>query len=114
MGPEFEIEIHLHDKSFVLKTQQQIAKDFAKLNLYFPDSFENTFHQKETIELLISDQLIEVLKGGESKLLQLLYLIDISEKEFLPLTGQSDFIQKLSAKILIREAYKVFLRNRFS
>ena len=114
MGIDFEIEKYLVDKSFILKTQQQIAKDFAKLNLLFPESFEDTFHSKETIELLISDQLLVILKDGESRLLQLLYMIDIPEKEFLALTGNSDFISKLASKVLFREAYKVFLREKFS
>jgi hypothetical protein len=53
------------------------------------------------------------MKEGETRLLQLLYTIDLSEKEFLSLTTEPDFLKLLSEKILFREAYKVFLRAKF-
>jgi hypothetical protein len=80
----------------------------------FPESFEITPFTKEEIELFIADHLVEILKFGETRLLQLLYTIDLSEKEFLHLTTQADFLAELSRKILFREAYKVFLRSKFS
>lgn len=114
MQSEFQISDYLNNSAFVLKTQQQIAKDFAKLNLFFPEYFESTVQDKEEIEVLISDQLVEILKEGETRLLQLLYTIDIPEKQFLTITSSANFIRELSAKILFREAYKVFLREKFS
>jgi hypothetical protein len=51
---------------------------------------------------------------GETRLLQLLYTIDLTEKEFLSITMDRDFLKLLSEKILFREAYKVFLRDKFS
>lgn len=109
-----ELQNHFNNEEFVLKTQQQISKDFAKFNLMFPESFENTPFTKEEIEQFIADHLVEILKFGETRLLQLMYTIDLSEKEFLHLTTQADFIQQLSKKILFREALKVFLRSKFS
>jgi hypothetical protein len=105
---------YFDNETFVLKTQQQIAKDFAKLNLLFSESFESQVLSKDEIELQIGQQLVEIIKEGETRLLQLLYTIDLSEKEFLHLTTQANFIQELSKKILFREAYKVFLRTKFS
>jgi hypothetical protein len=58
--------------------------------------------------------LTEVMKEGETRLLQLLYTIDISEKQFLEITTEHNFIQLLAEKILFREAYKVFLRAKYS
>lgn len=105
---------YFQNQQFVLKTQQQIAKDFAKFNLYFSDSFEIEPTSKDEIERLMGQLLVDVMRQGETRLLQLLYTIDISEKEFLHITTDPNFIQLLSEKILYREAYKVYLRTKFS
>jgi len=109
-----DLQQFFNNAEFVLKTQQQISKDFAKFNLTFPEKFEERPYTKEDIELLIADHLAEILKFGETRLLQLLYTIDIPEKQFLQLTQNQNFIQILSQKILEREALKVFLRMKFS
>jgi hypothetical protein len=105
---------YFDNETFVIKTQQQIVKDFAKLNLFFSSNFENQALSKDEIELQIGQQLVELMKEGETRLLQLLYTIDLSEKEFLRLTTEANFIEELSKKILFREAYKIYLRIKFS
>lgn len=109
-----QLNSYFQNQQFVLKTQQQIAKDFAKFNLYFSDSFEFEPTSKDEIERLMGQLLVDLMKQGETRLLQLLYTIDLSEKEFLHITTDPNFIQLLSEKILFREAYKVFLRTKFS
>ncbi len=109
-----QLNSYFQNQQFVLKTQQQIAKDFAKFNLYFSDSFEIEPTSKDEIERLIGQLLVDLMKQGETRLLQLLYTIDLSEKEFLHITTDPNFIQLLSEKILYREAYKVYLRTKFS
>ncbi len=109
-----ELQSCFDNEDFVLKTQQQIAKDFAKLNLFFSENFETEALTKEEIEHQIGPLIIDLMKEGETRLLQLLYTIDLSEKQFLSITTDPEFIQKLSEKILFREAYKVFLRTKFS
>jgi hypothetical protein len=109
-----ELQNHFTNQHFVLKTQRQIAKDFAKFNLLFPDNFETALHSKPIIEELIAERIAEIMQEGETRLLQLLYTIDLSEKEFLSITTEPDFLKLLSEKILMREAYKVFLREKFS
>jgi len=109
-----ELQPWFDNESFVLKTQQQIAKDFAKFNLFFGEDFEVTAMKKDLIESMIAERVADLMKEGETRLLQLLYTIDLPEKEFLSLTTHSDFLQELSSKILFREAYKVFLRSKFS
>jgi hypothetical protein len=109
-----ELESYFDNEAFILKTQQQISKDFAKYNLNFDSNFENTVYTKGQIELQIADNLVELMKEGETRLLQLLYTIDVSEKEFLSITIDPNFIQLLAEKILFREAYKIFLRTKFS
>jgi hypothetical protein len=108
-----ELQSYFKNDSFVLKTQQQISKDFAQFHLFFDDKFENEALTKVTIEQLITERLVELIKEGESRLLQLLYTIDLPEKDFLTLTMNPNFLQLLSEKILYREAYKVFLRAKF-
>lgn len=108
------LKTYFDNETFVIKTQQQIAKDFAKFNLFFSESFETVPFTKDEIELLIGQHVVDLMKEGETRLLQLLYTIDLSEKQFLHLTTQPDFIQELSKKILFREAYKIFLRSKFS
>lgn len=109
-----ELQSYFNNEDFVLKTQRQIAKDFAKFNLFFEESFEIESHSKEEIEHLIAPLIVDLMKQGETRLLQLLYTIDLSEKEFLHITTDPNFIQLLSEKILFREAYKIFLRAKFS
>lgn len=109
-----ELQLQLQNKEFVLKTQHQISKDFAQFHLLFDEEFESEALTKSTLEQLISERIAELMKEGETRLLQLLYTIDLPEKEFLSITTDPNFLQLLSEKILFREAYKVFLRSRFS
>lgn len=109
-----QLQPYFDNEAFVLKSQQQIAKDFAKFNLFFGEEFEEQALKREEIESLIAERIADLMKEGETRLLQLLYTIDLPEKEFLSLTTQPDFITELSSRILFREAYKVFLRTKFS
>lgn len=105
---------YFDEEAFVLKTQQQIAKDFAKFNLEFPEDFTVKALEREVTESMIQEQLSDIMRFGETRLLQLLYTIDISEKQFLNLAVKGDFIRELAQMILFREAYKVYLRLKFS
>ena len=108
-----DLQQQFNNAEFVLKTQQQIAKDFEKFNLMFDTTFQQIPFNKEEIQEKIAEHVSELMKEGETRLLQLLYTIDLSEKEFLSLTTEPDFLKLLSEKILFREAYKVFLRAKF-
>ena len=114
LAPSFELQHALGSKDFVLETQRQIVRDFEKFDLIFEPVFLDTPFEKNLILEKIAEQLAELMKEGETRLLQLLYTIDLSEKEFLDLTHQAHFLDLLSEKILFREAYKVFLRSKFS
>jgi len=104
----------LKDSDFVLKTQAQITKDFEKFNLFFPEEFRTTALTKEAIESLLAERIADLMQEGETRLLQLLHTIDLPEKEFLSLTTQADFLAQLSERILFREAYKIYLRKKYS
>ena len=103
----------LSNEEFVLKTQQQIQKDFAKFNLEFRENFIFDLWTKEEIELTIQENLAIIIKFGETKLMQLLYTIDIPEEQFLRLTQEQNFLPLLAEAILKREALKVFFRSKF-
>lgn len=103
----------LSNEEFVLKTQQQIQKDFAKFNLEFRENFIFDLWTKEEIELAIQENLAIIIKFGETKLMQLLYTIDIPEEQFLRLTQEQNFLPLLAETILKREALKVFFRSKF-
>ncbi len=99
---------------FVLKTQQQIAKDFGQFSLDFDELFLHEPLPMTEILFRTEEKVAELMKEGEQRFIQYLYLVDIPEKDFLSLTGSSDFITKISQLILKREAYKVYLRRKFS
>lgn len=106
--PEFSNEV------FVLNTQKQLAKDFNQNGFYFSQEFSENALTREEIEQAVAEQLMEIMRSGETKLLQLLYTIDLPEKEFLSILHTPNFLQALAAKVVFKEAYKVYLRNRFS
>jgi hypothetical protein len=108
-----ELKTQFGIADFVLKTQQQIAKDFASSGFEFSPAFsESELNYIEIVDL-ISFQLEDILKLGEAKLLQLLYQIDVPQTTFLELIKEDDFVIKLSEIIIQREAYKVYLRSQF-
>jgi len=104
---------YFSNEDFVLKTQQQIHKDFAKFNLEFPENFIFEVWSKDKIELAIEERVAEIIKTGETRLLQLLYTIDIPEKQFLNLITEPNFLSILSQAILKREAMKVYFRSKY-
>jgi hypothetical protein len=110
----FQLQKSLLEEGFILKTQQQIAKDFAKVNLNFPESFILEPFSKEEIIELIANEVATFMERGERHLLQLLYSVDLSEKGFLELTVHPEFLANISEQILYREAYKVWLRANYS
>ncbi len=108
-----DLEIKFRIPDFVLKTQQQIAKDFQLSGEVFPADFSMTEKNLEQIRDEMLPFLENISRSGERKLLQLLYQIDIPQQQFLALTGESDFLSQLAVLIIRREAYKVYLRSKF-
>lgn len=105
---EFSKEKFVHD------TVNQICKDFSRCGWSIDSVFLDRTLVKDEIEELLAEKLVEIMKYGETQLLQLIYIIDISEKEFLSIISQSNFPQLLAEKIVLKEAYKVYLRSRYS
>jgi hypothetical protein len=103
----------LQNNLFVLKTQAQLVRDFAKFNLFFDPDYETFPHTKQQLQAAIELNMVQLMKEGEQRFLQLLYTIDIPENEFLLLIPDPNFLSLLSEKILMREALKVFMKEKF-
>ena len=112
MNSELLIQ-ELSNEKFVQDTVNQICKDFSRCGWGIDSVFLDRTLVKDEIEELLAEKLVEIMKFGETQLLQLIYLIDIPEKEFLSIISQPNFPQLLAEKIVLKEAYKVYLRSRY-
>jgi len=110
---EEDLIAYFDTDSFVLKTQQQIEKDFAKYGIDFPEGFVTDPLSKIEIESILQEKVTSIMKFGETNLLQLIYTIDIPEKDFLNLVNSPDFLSTISSMILKREAMKVYFREKY-
>lgn len=108
-----QLEESFLSEDFRIKTQQQIQKDFAYVQSAFPDGFCEHSLTLLDLELLVQRELAKVMEQSERLTLQLLYHVDIPQNHFLELTTYPDFLPKMSALLIRREAYKVYLRSKF-
>lgn len=100
--------------AFALSTQRQLIKDFGTVGIDFPETFASTpWKLNEVIELLASE-LSSLETNRTSVLPQLLYQIDVPERLVAELSADPERHAQLAQIILKREAYKVFLRSKFS
>lgn len=104
----------LSNEKFVQDTVNQICKDFSRCGWDLDSVIFSRRLVKTEIEELITEKLVEIMQYEETQLLQLIYIIDIPEKEFLSITTQPNFPQLLAEKIVLKEACKVYLRSKFS
>jgi hypothetical protein len=112
MNSELLIQEFSNEK-FVQDTVNQICRDFSRCGWSLDFDLLNSTLVKSEIEELLAEKLVEIMKYGETKLLQLIYIIDIPENEFLSITSKSNFPQLMAEKIVLKEAYKVYLRSKF-
>jgi hypothetical protein len=97
---------------FIQRTAEQIEKDFHRaghpieLNLKDPDQ------AREQILDALSSALKEI---SPSVLPTLIYLVDLPETLFNQLNpGESSYCMELAELILLREAHKVFMRQKYA
>lgn len=98
---------------FVLKTQAQIAKDFNRLGYSPPPSLYETPLSLNDLLECVQGLLSQVMQLGETSTLQLLYIIDVPQSDFLSITADPNFLHKASFLIVKREAQKVHFRSFF-
>ena len=99
---------------FVLATQRQIIKDFGTAGLDFPDNFQTEPHTLVEIIPLIAERTKTLESANSTAFFQLLYQIDLPERALTQIPVDANFHTQLAEFILKREAYKVFLRSKFS
>jgi hypothetical protein len=109
-----ELENQLLSDDFVLKTQRQISKDFGTTGIDFPTDFQTIPFPVDQLIVEISIRLKNLNSSNSTSFSQLLYQIDLPELMLPDIARSDDFFGSLAEVVLRREAYKVFLRNKFS
>jgi hypothetical protein len=104
----------LKSDDFVLKTQSQIVKDFGTVGIDFPSDFQSFALALDQLIEEVSNRLKELQSSSSSSFSQLLYQIDIPESILPDVSQSDDFYSSLAEVVIKREAYKVFLRSKFS
>ena len=103
----------LETENLYLKLIQQLNKDFqmSNLDILFKETLEPVALQKT-----LSQVLFELINNKYEDYLNLLYRIDISEKELLKVKLESleESMQQVAFLILKRESQKVWLKKNFS
>jgi hypothetical protein len=108
----FFVENDTHQ--FRLEVQKQLAKDFLTATKVYPEDFTLISYSIDSIISLTSIFISELVETSERAVLQLLYIIDIPEKEFKSLLLQKDFIHSLTIATIEREAKKVYFKEKYS
>lgn len=108
-----QLKVQFTVPDFVLNTQRQIAKDFELSGCEFDNKFKTTALEYHQLLLTVEDKLLEIMRLGETQLLQLLYQIDIPQQNFLQIVQEEDLSSQLAEMIVRREAYKIYLRSKF-
>ena len=106
-----QLGLALQSQDFVRKTIEQIEKDFRMCGIDF--QFISKDENEVIVELVLTVQLaIERLSATE--LQQFIYIIDLKENDFLNAVILEDNGLQLAQRIVYREAYKVYLKAKFS
>jgi len=106
-----------NDTEFIQATLAQLQKDLDKFQISFsiPDVLNSTIHLKQIVLENLTQILIQLSNQSASLLPQLIYTIDLPETLFHSILKDSVNIHHdLAECILVREAYKVYLRQRLS
>ncbi|MFK7784358.1 MAG: hypothetical protein AB8B56_04530 [Crocinitomicaceae bacterium] len=114
MDYPFDLRSELSEIDFVLKTQRQIIKDFGTAGIDFPEDLQRNALPVDQLLFEISLRLKVLDSTNSSAFSQLLYQIDLPENILPALNETDDFYMNLAEVVLKREAYKVFLRNKYS
>ena len=109
------LDSYFNKEEYIIKTAEQIMKDFALFGVEITFSGEVKNAHQEMHQQLVAQ--IDELSGNEQeKLKSILYQIDIGQKDIQTIkNGLSDhsFNDLLAHQIILRELKKVVLRNYF-
>ena len=73
----------LSNQDFVLKTQQQISKDFNQHGFEFEPKFDSEAYEIGKLRIAVQEMLLEVIEKQANKWMPLMYTIDIPEKQYV-------------------------------
>ena len=109
--PEFRFD----SSDFVLRTQQQIAKDFAQHGFVLGAEFVTVPFPVEHLTEIVRNTLSEIVERHASKWMPLMYTLDISEHSYRHFftRASTDWLPEFTWIVIRREAQKVFLRDKF-
>lgn len=97
---------------FIQRTAEQIEKDFHRAGHPIELNWSDFDQAREQIVLALSSALKEI---SPSVLPTLIYLVDLPETLFNQLNpGESSYCMELAELILLREAHKVFMRQKYA
>ena len=105
----------LSNQDFVLKTQQQISKDFNQHGFEFEPKFDSEAYEIGKLRIAVQEMLLEVIEKQANKWMPLMYTIDIPEKQYVKFVSDrtSNWIIDFAFLVIKREAQKVFFRESF-
>lgn len=110
-----EINEFFSTEEFVQLTCSQIKKDLQGV---YPKKVYFEFKGNDTILDQLIQQLSLILedisKINSNNLLQFVYQVDVSEKEYYTSIASDNAFYNLAFFIIKREAQKVYLRKKFS
>ena len=111
-----ELEERFDHEQFRLKTQLQIAKDFAVHGFDFAPEFSQVAYSIEALVDTLAEALMYMIEKQSSSWHPLLYTMDVSEQSYLQLatSNESNWLAEFTWFVLRREAFKVFFREKYS
>lgn len=111
---QHELLIAFNDSSFVIKTQQQLLRDFNLAGLALNGIDPEV---PQTHELICKHLISTVAYGIQhdfSTLTNLFYILDLPQQLVDTIIASDQSTEKLAELILARAAFKVFLKQKFS
>lgn len=104
----------MNSKDFVLRTQQQITKDFRQHGFEFEADFETDARTLSDLLETLRFKLGDIAENHGSKWLPLMYSLDISEKNYARFFSKADknWLEDFAMIVIKREAQKVFFREK--
>lgn len=109
----FNFNILWSKTDFIIATQRQINKDLCIYDVQFEEDFLEKPLPYEQLTILLSENLKTASQSNRFNLQQMLYTVDLPEKEMQLISKEDDFFEQLAEIIINREALKVFLRSQF-
>jgi hypothetical protein len=111
-----DIEKYRYDLEVIRMTAEQVKKDFAiqKMEITFSGNEMNAY---EELKSQLIPHLSKMLSGNRSQLMQLLYRIDVPERDWKKVVMMDDEnaqTVRLTEIILEREFMKALTRKMFS